>query len=166
MTLPNTVPAGAGPSCAPRLGKAVDDGLRRAHAAPHMWRMGSMVTRISHCDEAFALLDGAARVSIQSWIPDVPRSVRGVRAVLEGALAHGRTKEKNLPVTPGHAPQPSGAAARSAFRVRQLRRAEAAAPRVQPLRPLRWTRGRCCRQGAAGRCKGLRPGIGVRLVNP
>ena len=112
---------------------------------------------LSHCDGAVALLDGAACVFVQSRIPDMPRVVCGVPIALERAFAHGRTKEKNLPVPPGDAPQPSGAAARGARGVRQLRRVEAATPRVQALRLLPRARGDCGRQGAARRCPGLSP---------
>ncbi len=129
-------------------------------------RMTRRCDLISHCDGAVALLDGAARVFVQSWISVMPRAVRGAHVVREGALSHGCTKEKDLPVARRHAPQPSGAAARGACRMRQLRRAEAAAPRMQPLRPLRRARSGRGRQAAAGRCPGLRPGRGVLSGSP
>ena len=116
------------------------------------------LTRISHCDGAGALLDSPARDLIQWWIPDVPRATRGVSFVLEGALAHGRSEEKNLPLPPGNAPQPSCAAARGAQRMSELRRTEASASHLQPLRPLRRTRSGRGRQGTERRSQGLRHG--------
>jgi hypothetical protein len=137
-------------------------------AVPRMIRIGApdnpglrAPNLISHCDGPARLLEGAARVFVQSWMSVMPRAVRGAHVVREGALSHGRTKEKDLPVPRRHAPQPSGPAARGARRMRQLRRAEAAPSRMQPLRPLRRPRGGRCWQAAAGRCPGLRPGRGV-----
>ncbi len=134
----------------------------RAYSRPMQSR--SHPIRINHCDGAGALLDGPARDLIQWWIPDVPRATRGVSFVLEGALAHGRSEEKNLPLPPGDAPQPSCAAARGAQRVSELRRAEASAPCLQPLRPLRRARSGRGRQGTERRSKGLRHGSGRERV--
>lgn len=125
-----------------------------------------LVGFISHCDGAVGLLDGAARVFVQSWISVRPRAVREAHVVREGALSHGRTKEKNLPVACRHAPQSPGVADRSACRMRQLRGTEAAPPRLQPLWPLRWARSGGSREAAAGRCPGLRPGRGVSPPRP
>ena len=119
---------------------------------------------MSHCGAAVALLDGAARVFVQLWISVTPRALRGAHVVREGALSHGRTEEKDLPVARGHASQSPGADARGACRMRQLRRTEAAASRVQPLWPLRRARSCRSREAATGRCTGLRPGRGVRPV--
>jgi hypothetical protein len=63
-----------------------------------------------------------------------------------GAPDYGRTEEKNDPVAAGYAPQPRGLAARGACGMPELRRTEAAASCVQPLRLLRWARGGCRRQ--------------------
>jgi hypothetical protein len=73
-----------------------------------------------------------------------------------GAPDYGRTEEKDEPVAAGYAPQPRGLAARGACGVPELRRAEAAASCVQPLRLLRWARGRSRRQeDAEGRSSRL-----------
>ncbi len=68
-----------------------------------------------------------------------------------GAQSHGRSQEKNLAVAAGHAAQPPGLADRGACRVPQLRRAQATAPRLQPLRPLRRPRDRGRRRWAERR---------------
>jgi len=129
---------------------------------------GSIGTRrfISHCDRLIALLDGAALVFVQLWILVMLRTGREAQFVIEGALAHGRTEKKNLPVARRHASQPSGAAHRGTCRVWQLWRAEASPPRMQPLWPLRRARSGCSREAAAGRCPRLRPGRGVLQVRP
>jgi hypothetical protein len=119
---------------------------------------------IRHCDRSVALLDGPARVFVQSWMSVMPRAVRGAHVVREGAQSHGRTKEKNLPVARGDAPQSSGPPARGARRVPKLRRSKTAPSRVQPLRLLRRARSGGSREAAAGRCPGLRPGRRVLLV--
>jgi hypothetical protein len=81
-----------------------------------------------------------------------------------GAPDYGRTEEKNDPVAAGNAPQPRGLAARGACGVPELRRAEAAASCVQPLRLLRWARGGCRRQeDAEGR--GSRLTRGARAIS-
>ena len=79
-----------------------------------------------------------------------------------GAQYNGRTQAKDLAVTAGHATQPPGAAERGARRVPQLRRVEAPASCLQPLRPLRRARGCCGRQDAEGRDSRLTPGRGAR----
>jgi hypothetical protein len=79
-----------------------------------------------------------------------------------GAQYNGRTQAKNLAVKAGHATQPPGASERDARRVPELRRIEATAPCLQPLRPLRWPRGRCGRQDAEGRDSRLTPDRGAR----
>ncbi len=144
-------------------------GVGDARQCPHPGTVALRMTRShfnSHCDGAVALLDGAARVFVQSWISVMPRAIRGAHVVREGALSHGRTEEKDLPVTRGHAPQPSGVAARGACRMRQLRRTEASPSRMQPLRLLRWARSGRGREAAAGRRPGLTPDRGALLVRP
>jgi hypothetical protein len=119
---------------------------------------------ITHCDSAVALLEGAACVFIQLWIFVMPRAVRGAHVAREGALSHGCTEEKDVPLARGYAPQPSGAETRGIRRMRQLRRTEAAAPCMQPLRAIRWARSCRSREAAEGRRPGLRPVPGARLV--
>jgi hypothetical protein len=121
---------------------------------------------ISHCDGRVALLDGSARVFVQLWISVMPRVVREAYVVREGAWSHGCSKEKDFPVSRGHAPQPSGSAARGPCGMPELRGDQAASPYLQPLRALRRARGRCSREAAAGRRPGLSAGCGVLLVRP
>ncbi len=80
-----------------------------------------------------------------------------------GAQHHGRTEEKDLAVAAWDASRSPGVAARGAYRMLQLRRVEAAAPRLQPLRLLRWARG-CCRgqEDPEGRDSRLTPNRGAR----
>jgi hypothetical protein len=79
-----------------------------------------------------------------------------------GAQYNGRTQAKDLAVKAGHATQPPGASERGARRVPELRRIEAPASCLQPLRPLRRPRGCCGRQDAEGRDSRLTPGRGAR----
>ncbi len=64
----------------------------------------------------------------------------------EGAWSHGCSKKKDLAIAARHAAQPPGVADRGAGGLPELRRTEAPAPRVQPLRPLRRPRSGGCRQ--------------------
>ena len=118
---------------------------------------------ISHCRRGEALLDGAAHYLA---LLDGPRWLGGAAVIEEGALAHGRTEEKDHTVAPGHASRASCAAEGDACRMRELWRAQAPAPRLQPLRLLRRARGRSRRQGAAGRCPRLSRGSGMGLIRP
>lgn len=115
--------------------------------------------RLGHCPHGPALLQGAPHY----FGLYRPHHSGEAVVLVEGALAHGRTEEKNLPITAGNASRASCAAQGGACRVRELRRAETAASRLQPLRPLRWARGGGRRQGTSG----CRPGLGwdgMRLV--
>ena len=97
--------------------------------------------------------------------PSCPVGPQGVTKT-GGAQSHGRSQAKDVAVPPRHATQPPGAAARGPRRVPELRRTEAAAPRLQPLRLLRRTRGRAGRRCAEGRCSRLTPGRGVASLLP
>lgn len=113
-----------------------------------------------HCAVSGLVLDGAARYLEMAW----PRHIGGAVVFEEGALAHGRTEKKNLSVPSRDASRPSCAAQGSARRLRELWGAEAAAPRLQSLRLLRWAGSRSRRQGATGRGPGLRPGRGMSVI--
>ena len=105
----------------------------------YAWRRcidGRSLRSISHCGSGDALLDGAAPRSCPGVRVPVAHRAADAAFVLEKSRFHGRTEEKDLPVPPRHAAEPSGPDARGTRRMRQLRRAEAAAPRLQPLRPL------------------------------
>lgn len=64
----------------------------------------------SHCGDAGALLDGAARVLLRYGVVPCP-SGREARICSEGASFDGRTEAKDLALTPRDAAKPSGAAA-------------------------------------------------------
>ena len=97
----------------------------------------------------------------------MPRTIRGAHVVREGAQSHGRTEEKDLArrargMRRSHQALPHEAHAECP-NCGELKRP---APRLQPLRPLRWARSGRGREGAAGRCPGLRPDRGAPLVRP
>jgi hypothetical protein len=81
-----------------------------------------------------------------------------------GAQFNGRTEEKDLAVAAWDASRSPGVAARGAYRMLQLRRVEAAAPCLQPLRLLRRARGRCGGQeDPEGHDSRLTPDRGARV---
>ena len=82
------------------------------------------------------------------------------------AQSNGRPQEKDFAFPRRHATQPPSPPSRAPRRVPELRRAEAATSRLQPLRLLRRARDRGGRKGAEGRCPGLTPGRGVASERP